>query len=332
MQDVAAKKTKSEISFTKEVKEEIAIINETNRDIIDALLSAFIKINGNLLLRNNNWVLSIKTENIKAAKLIIRLLKEYHQCEPNITISEKKKLRVNQDNKIIHAEISYGVKSLLETLQIYYPETGLKTLPSKEFLKNAEVQRAYLAGAFLAAGSVNSPSTSDYHLEIGVNDQDFADYIVKVMRKFYLTSKVIKRRNQAIVYLKRSDQIADFLKIVGAYKSLMKYEEIRIQRDQYNSMNRVYNCDIANEMRAIESGNRQHKLLSYLDQKIGLANLDEPLKVVAQLRYENPEASLNELAELYAQQTKQKISKSGINHKLRKLMEIAVKFGGESDD
>ena len=332
MSKPSPKTNKREIFFTKEVKEEIALFLEESNETAAALLSAFIKMNGNLVLRNQQWLLHIKTENIKAAKLIVRLLKEYFDCETQIRISEKKRLRVNANNKIIHIEINKEVKPLLQSLQIYDDMMGLQRVPTKELIKASEAQRAYLAGAFLASGSVNSPLTSEYHLEISSSDKEYANYLSRLMRKFYLQSKVIKRRNQFVVYVKRSDQIADFLKIVSAYKSLMKYEDIRIQRDQYNSMNRVYNCDIANEMKAQASGSRQKKLLDYIESRMGLDQLDEPLVMAAKLRYQNPEASLNELASLYTQATGQSISKSGMNHKLRKVMEFAQKIGGDLRD
>lgn len=332
MSNQTLKTPKGEISFTKEVKEEIALFTEENQETAAALLSAFIKINGNLVLRNQQWLLEIKTENIKAAKLIVRLLKEYYQSQTNIRISEKKRLRVSTSNKIIHIDIHSSVKPLLESLQIYDTMMGTQLLPDKDLLKTSESQRCYLAGAFLASGSVNSPLTSEYHLEISVGHKEYGLYLVRLMKRFYLNSKVIKRRNHWIVYLKRSDQIADFLKIVSAYKALMKYEDIRIQRDQFNSMNRVYNCDIANEMKAQASGSRQKRMLDYLANRIGLHQLEEPLIVAAQLRYQNPEASLNELARLYFEETGQPISKSGMNHKLRKIMEFGQKMGGELDD
>lgn len=332
MREKPSRINKNEISFTKEVKEEISLFAEENKETSAALLSAFIKTNGNLVLRHTQWILAIKTENIKAAKLIVRLLKERYFCETRITISEKKRLRVSHSNKIIHIEVTNAIRPLLEELQIYDEMMGLKAMPDKELLKSSEAQRAYLAGAFLASGSVNSPTTSEYHLEISVVDKEYGSYLSRLMKKFYLNSKVIKRRNQYVVYIKRSDHIADFLKIVAAYKSLMKYEDIRIQRDQYNSLNRVYNCDIANEIKAQASGSRQKKMLDYLESHIGLGQLEEPLQVAAQLRYDNPEASLNELATLYYATTGQKISKSGINHQLRKIMDYGQKMGGEWDD
>ena len=332
MSETKPKRSLKEISFTKEVKEEISLFQDENELTVPVLLSAFIKINGNLILRNQAWVVAIKTENIKAAKLVVRLLKERYACETTITISEKKRLRVSASNKIIFIEIRQEGKSLLKRLEIYDETLGFHGFPSKELLKVPEAQRAYLAGAFLAAGSVNSPNTSEYHLEISVSDKEYALFLQRVMKKFYLHSKVIARRNQWVVYLKRSDQIADFLKIVGAYRSLMKYEEIRIQRDQLNSMNRVYNCDIANEMKAQASGTKQKKMLDYLQEQIGLDRLEEPLQAAAKLRYENPEASLNELASLYTQTTGQPISKSGMNHKLRKIRELAEKLGCVVDD
>lgn len=323
------KNTLPETSFTMEVKEEITAFYTTNHQDVFALLSSFIKINANLVLRNKKWILLIKTENLKTAKLIIQMLREKFNAETNVKISEKKRLKVGISNKIIEIELKSDVQKTLELLQVFSFETGFNILPDKNFLETPEQIRAYLAGAFLASGSVNSPLTSEYHLEMTTNKKEDAQFIDRLLKRFYLNSKIIKRRNLFVVYLKRSDQIADFLKIVSAYKSLMKYEEIRIQRDQYNSLNRVYNCDIANEIKAQANGLRQKKLLDHLNDKIGLDGLEDHLKAIAKLRMANPESSLNELTELYFIETGLKISKSGLNHRLQKLMELSKKMGGE---
>lgn len=325
-------KKNEEISFTKEIKDEIALRTDFTDASMKALLSAFVKINGNLILRNNEWIVLVKTENKKIAKMVFSELKRLFDINARIIVTEKRRLRTNLDNTIINIEIFTHAMDVLNALEVYNTETGFTTLPSKSVVLDVETRRAYIAGAFLAAGSVNSPATSNYHLEVATSGTDYADYLAKQMHKFDLDAKTIKRRNQYVVYLKKSEQIADFLRVVGAVRGLMKFEDVRIQRDQYNSMNRVYNCDIANDMKSIASGSKQVEIIDYIDKYFGLINLDKSLYTIAKIRLENSEASLNELAELYSEQVGKTISKSGVNHRLRKIVEFGENLRRKKDD
>lgn len=312
---------KKVVSFTKVVKEEVSLYEGWKVADYRALLSSFIKINGHLLLRNNEWLIFIRSENIKVAKLIIKLLKKlYPESQQRIIISEKKKLRVNSDNKVVNIEVQNGVKEILKELAIYSEEKGFTLLPAMSYFKNMEMRKAYLAGAFLASGSVNSPQTKNYHLEIAVETKTLATYLQRLLKKFYLEAKLIKRRKQIVVYLKKSDQIADFLKMIGAWNSLLHYEGIRIQRDQYNSLNRLYNCEIANERRALEKGNEQAALIDWYASKIGLEKLDPPLRIVAEARLSNPDATYLELTDYIRKNKGVSLSKSGLSYRLTKLI------------
>ena len=315
-----------EVSFTSLVKDEVSLLELEEVDHVKALLSGFIKINGSLLVRNGEWVIQIHTENKKTAKLIQKEIKNHFDVTTRIIVTEKRRLRVNKDNTIIIIEISKGARKMLEGLEIISDEQGFETTPSKEILKDNECRRAYLAGCFLASGSVNSPKTSNYHLEIVVSDQSYANFLVKTLHKFYIEAKTIKRRNNYVVYIKRSEKIADFLRIIGAHRCLMEFENVRIQRDQYNSVNRVYNCDIANDMKSMKTGSEQLEMITYIDKMIGIDNLDENLRELAHIRYENPEASLNEIKDIYEEESGKTISKSGIYHRFQKIMSIGEKL------
>lgn len=309
-----------EVSFTKEVKEEITLIKRESDELIKSLLSAYIKINGNLLLRNNKWIILIKTENKKTARLIYGEMKRLYPVSSRIIVSEKKKLRIHEDNKVIFIEISDNVKEILEDLHIYSDEEGFKALPPLRWLSDYEKKKAYISGAFLASGSVNSPITKNYHLEVAVGDEIFADYLLRQWKKFMLEGKIIRRRNQFVIYIKKCEQIADFLKILGASKSLMRFESIRIQRDQLNSLTRIINCEVSNEQKAMEKGREQAEKIAWFKEKVGLDNLDQPLKELALLRLKNDEATYSELALEYEIEYGVVISKSGINHRMKKLM------------
>jgi cell division protein WhiA len=316
-------------SFASEVKAEICSRKDRGLEASIALLSGFIKVNGNLLVRDNNWVINIKTDNTKIAKLIYSLVKDIFKAEAQILISETNRFKKDKElNRSIIVEISTNVKDMLKTLEIYDEKSGFDNLPSNELLNSNELKREYITGSFLASGSVNSPNTSNYHLEVGTPNLEHANYIVDLLNKFYISSKVTTRRKQHIVYIKRSEAIGDFLKVVSAFNSLMTFENIRIQRDQLNSANRIYNCDIANEMKAVSKGIEQQIKIKYLESKVGLDSLDPKYQRVAELRLAHPEACLSDLVELHFEQNNERISKSGINHRLQKILEIADKLKG----
>ena len=315
----------NKISFTQQVKDEIANIELTEKNHIIALLSGFIKINGNLLLRNGHWVVKIKTENKKTARMIQKHIKSLFNLDTRIIFTEKKRLRVNQNNIIIVIEIIQSAQDLLSKLQII-GEESFDTLPDKDIIKDLECIRAYIAGCFLASGSINSPETTNYHFEIAVDNLDYGKFLIKLLSKFYITAKCIKRRNTYVVYVKRSEMIADILKMIGAHNCLMQFEDVRIRRDQVNYMNKLYNCSIANEMKSIETGNSQLQKIEYIDKMLGINNIDENLRDIAIIRMEHPEASINEIREIYEQTFDKSISKSGVYHRLQKLVEMSDKL------
>jgi DNA-binding protein WhiA len=310
-----------EISFTKEVKEEITLQKREDLNQRKALLSAFIKINGNVLVRNGKLYISIKTENKKTARLIYGEIKKLYPVQIRIIVSEKKKLRIHEDSKVIFIEICDEDRIVLNDLHIYTLEDGFRALPPLRWISDMEMKKAYLSGAFLASGSVNSPITKNYHLEIAVNNNELAEYILRQWKKFELDGKIIKRRAQHVVYIKKCEQIADFLKILNASTSLMKFESVRIQRDQYNSITRIVNCEVSNEQRAMEVAMEQIEKINWFKNKVGLDNLDLPLKQLALLRLEFYESTYNELAKEFERAYGVTISKSGINHRMKKLME-----------
>lgn len=315
-----------EISFTKEVKNEIALISDRKQSESLALLSSFIKINGNLILRNNEWIIDIHSENQKIAKLIFTLVKSIFNADCQVKVSEKKHFKKVGNSTVVNIEISKGVKEMLKTLRVYDDINGFKTLPSKEYLKDVDNKRAYLAGCFLASGSVNSPKTSNYHLEVAVNSEDHALYIIKLLKNFDIEAKSLTRRNQIIVYLKKSEQIADFLRVIGSNQGLLKFENVRIQRDQINSMNRVTNCDLANLDKTVSNGLEQQKKIRLLEEKIGINNLDTKYIEIARIRLEHPEYSLNDIADELREEHHINITKSGVYHRLEKIMEIVDKL------
>lgn len=177
-----------------------------------------------------------------------------------------------------------------------------------------------MRGAFLAGGSVNNPETSSYHLEIFSLYKEHNDSLCELLNEFHLNSKTLERKKGYITYLKEAEKITEFLNVIGAHNSLLRFEDVRIVRDMRNSVNRLVNCETANLNKTIGASLRQVENIKYIDERIGLEALPDKLREIAQLRIDYQEVTLKELGEMV---TSGKISKSGINHRLRKLDEIA---------
>ncbi len=194
---------------------------------------------------------------------------------------------------------------------------------SKELIKKKCCKRSYLRGAFLAGGSVNNPETSSYHLEIASLYKEHNDSLCELMNTFGLNSKTLERKKGYITYLKEAEKITEFLNIVGAHASLLRFEDIRIVRDMRNSVNRLVNCETANLNKTIGAALRQVENIRFIDQTVGLQVLPDKLREIAELRVAYQDVTLKELGEMVSGGN---ISKSGINHRLRKIDEIAEKL------
>ncbi len=307
------------LSFARKVKEEI-VFNDFDVASSKALLCALIKVSGTLHL-GGGMSLTIRSENAKIASKMHKMLKEiYH---PQLEFRVSKKMKLNKNNIYI-LKVSKA-KEILDDLELM-DGFGFHVIPSSRIIYDDETRRAYLAGIFLASGSVNNPDTSNYHLEMSVIDEDHANYIASLMNGFHLNAKVIQRRNKYVIYLKSAEKIGDFLRAIGASASVMDFEMTRIDRSMANTVNRWNNCDIANEMKAMSAAEKQIEDIAYVIDKAGLEVLDEKTAQVAEIRLENPELSLSELAEVYLVKTGKTISKSGLHHRFKKIKEEAQRL------
>ncbi len=306
------------MSFTQEVKHELA---NAELDVCcqRAETAALIQLCASLMIHNQSMQLLIKTENATTAKRIFTLLKAQYAADLRLSVIKKMNLR---KNNIYQLHVLSQAKMILENLEVLGPQ-GLQAHPKKSLVRKECCARAYLAGAFLAAGSINSPKKSNYHCEIVTQDIEHAYYIQSLMNRFDLGAKYIERRNQHVIYLKASEKISDFLRLIQANNAVLDFEDIRIQRDFHNSMTRLDNCEVANNMKTMAAANEQILHIQKLIEERKFDELDDKVKSVAYLRLNHPEASLNDLVSLYQMRTGKPISKSGIKHRLAKLSDIA---------
>lgn len=309
------------MSFTSEVKAEIGQV-ELKPCCVKAQLAALLQVDATLTIVNQQFKLHFKTENPTTAKRFWVLLKQRYHINPELSVTKQTKLKKNH---VVSVMVNDQVKEILTDLQLWDAK-GLHDIVNRQVVSKECCARAYLAGAFLASGSINSPTKSNYHLEIALHNQELASFTSKLMHRFDLPAKIISRRNQFVVYVKASEKIADFLKAVAAVQALMKFEDIRIQRDFKNSLTRLDNCEVANEVKTMKAALKQLEDIEYL-QLVGRFELLElKLKEVATLRQQYPEASFNELSEIYQKQTGIAMSKSGMKHRFNKIASIADKI------
>ncbi|MFV0479175.1 MAG: DNA-binding protein WhiA [Anaerorhabdus sp.] len=308
------------MSFTGEVKQEIAQ-NELRDCCKRAELSALIQFCSTLSISNQGMSLVIKTENATTAKRILKMVKESYSVETDLSVIKKMKLR---KNNIYQLRLLGRAKEILEDLGLY-SSRGLLERPLMSVVAKDCCARAYLAGAFMAAGSVNSPQKSSYHLEISTNSEEHAEFVVRLMERFNLPAKTVQRRKSEVVYLKAADKISDFLRCIGASESLMKFEDIRIQRDFKNNLIRLDNCEVANEIKVHKASQKQIEDILILEKSHEIEQLDQKVVEIVQLRKEFPDYSLNELCEEYEKKSGVVMSKSGMKHRLKKIEEAAAK-------
>lgn len=313
------------VSFTSNVKEEITLAR-FSIDHLRALLAAFIKINGSLNFANKKASISLKTENAKIAKFIYSTLQ--HVYKVGVRFAYLKAMNFKRKT-VYHLYIENDVEHILDDLEISFLDGKI----AKNMIASDDMIAGYLAGAFLASGSVNSPHSSNYHLEIALNDANYAKWFLHLFSRYHggqFTPKTVMRRNYSIVYLKRSDQIADFLILIGATNSALDYENIRIDRDFANIGNRLQNLDVANLDKTMNAAKRQIEEIKIIEKALGsLDNLLNPkLTTLMRLRLEHDDCSLQELAFLLSKELDEPISRSNINHMLRNIHEMAMRYKG----
>ena len=314
---------RSKSSFTSKVKEELVNNTYPSNDRLRALLSAYIRINGSLVFRNKKTLLQLNTENAKIGKFIYQNINDIYHTKVELIVKERNNLNKSKSYMI---EIDESSEEIMSDLEISFLEGKI----SKNIVKNDDTISGYLAGAFLAAGSVNSPVTSNYHLEIALNSENYAKWLAKLFARYKnsnIEPKIAVRRDQYVIYFKKSDQISNFLIMIGAVSSCLEFEDVRADRDLNNSYNRLTNMDTANMKRTIETGLRQKEEIMIIDQYLGIDNLGNiKERELCHLRLENENASLQELADMMSEKFKKTITKSNINHLFRSIHEFYLRF------
>lgn len=289
------------MTFTIFLKEEISKkdfnINESLYEL-EGFIKCCAKIKKEIILT---------LENASVARKIYRDIKRVFNISCNVTVRNQKRFRVKQ---IYILTIKENINIIKERLNLNQIESSIVT---------DEEKIAFLQGAFLAIGNVSNPQTSGYHLEFICSNEKLGKYIVKLLQDFSFNAKLITRGYKFIVYLKASEQISDLIKMFKANQALYFFEDVRIYRDHKNMVNRLNNCEISNQTKALATGQKQLKQIAFLEENGLIELIDEKTKTVIEARKKYPESSLVELAEIITLEYNYKIGKSGVNHHFIKI-------------
>ena len=309
------------ISFTNEIKNEITANINLDTEMKRSLLAAFIRVNGTIKFKNKNEYLILRTENAKVAKFIYSLIKDLYE-DVVVSFSYRKTMKFYKATEYL-VNIINGGTTIFSSLDINLLESKI----NQELINKEDKIRGFLMGLFLACGSCNSPKTSNYHFEFYVSDENLAKNILKIINKIKSSQfdfKLTKRRNNFVIYLKKSDQISGFLAFLDASTCCIKFEDVRVSRDYSNINNRLIICDQYNYKKSIDKANVQIEQIKLIDKHLGIDNIiNEKVQLLCKLRLKDPEASYADLSSMMSEELNIPVSKSNIGHLFRKIENMA---------
>ena len=299
------------MSFTSTIKNELVSIELSKLEQLSELSG---------LLRNSidsDNKLNITTENASIARLIFNRLKNNYDAL--IRVSVKKGYNYNK-NYIYNLEVYKNDYIIINDLSL---DTNI---PDIYLIDDEDTKRAYLRGVFLACGSINDPKKSRYHMEFSFNDYEYTKFINNMLESYDLNSKILKRDSRYIVYIKESEKIGDFLRLIKAVNALLYYENIRVYRNRKNNLNRINNCEQANVDKIIQTAKNQVDDINLIKEKDAYDLLDDKLKEACIYRLKYKEESLLELSKIMTLETNVSITKSGLYHRFNKIKKLAEKL------
>lgn len=307
------------MSFSSHVKDDLVRVVSSKPCCRKAEFIAFFLINGNIRFSQDHQIsLLMTTEHPAAARKMYTLAKEF--IEQREVLIYRRQTLTKKPAYSLFIPNQPDVKTFLTAIGMIDEtnrwQVGFPSFVEEGFLASSCCRRAYLRGAFLAAGSMTTPESS-YHLEIGSLDKAQADLLIRLMESFDLPAKSVERKGREVVYLKGSEQISEFLNLTGSHRSMLEFESVRVTKEVRNNVNRLRNCDNANINKTVTAAMRQCKAIRYILAELGPDTLPPALLTVAELRLSYPNESLAELSEMSS------LGRSALNHRLRRLEQIA---------
>lgn len=293
------------MSFSLDVKKEIANV-EANEINLKAELYGFLKLKGELVIRNKMLVCTFKTNSLSIVRRITSTIKKLYQTSVSVLEKERKNL---DHRNIYYISLDDKSKEILRDLKIIVDDFNFIDEVNLDYPESSVIR-----GMFLAKGSINDPKSSRYHFEISCNLYEEASYICEAVSKYGIVVKVTKRKEYYVAYIKKAEHIGDILKIMGAINNLFDFENERIKRDLNNVVNRMINCDMANGDKMQAAAKRQLDAIKIIEETKGFESLSIRLMEAVTLRTNNPEGSLQDLSNESEEVIGRYISKSGLNH------------------
>ncbi|MFW5971968.1 MAG: DNA-binding protein WhiA [Bacillota bacterium] len=307
------------MSFTADVKHEIARVE--GEELPE--LAALIRMDGSIQIRNKRLALKIRIYLGDLARKIYSIIKKEFKLNMQIIVRKDNHFDTKHNIYELFLPPQPGMNKFLYNLGFIDEDNNLIFRIKDEFINNRSCQRAYIRGAFLGGGSVNRPG-SEYHLEFRCEHSSFADDLVDLLANFEVNAHLTEHNNKFIVYCKNFEDITTILNIIGAYKALFKMENKYVLKDIKNNINRKINFETANLDKTVKAAMLQLEDIELIEATRGLDSLSSSLYEIAKLRMGNPYASLKELGEMLTP----KLSKSGVNHRIRRIKKIAEKIRG----
>lgn len=307
------------MSFSLEAKNELSRIEDTEACCKRYELAGILRTGLTMRCYQGKNRLLFITENSPLSRHLFSRVKEICNNVPEVIVIKTQRFRNHVVYRLEFTHLMVKDKNgLLNKMGLIISEDEEKLMYDPLSIKQRCCKRAYLRGGFLATGSISDPDRS-YHLEISFPNRLLADEYIHFLKEFGIESRHILRKGHYLVYLKEGQEIVDFLNVVGAHSALMQLENIRIVKDMRNQVNRIVNCETANLEKTVNASYRQVENIRYIKDHLGLESLPDNLYSIASLRLENPDVSLLELGRMI----NPPLSKSGVNHRLRKIDKIA---------
>lgn len=318
------------MSFSKEVKAELSREISSARHCRIAEIAAIITLCGQVKISTyNRYILKITTENISVARKCFTLIKKTFNISTEIIIKRNNNITGNKVYNLLVTDHDMTIK-ILQATKLIDENHEIKedfSLSSNLIIQNTCCKRAFIRGAFLAAGSISNPN-KNYHFEIVVPVEEKAIQLQEIIKTFQIDAKIILRKRNYVVYLKEGSQIVDLLNVMEAHIALMELENVRILKGMRNTVNRQVNCEAANINKTVKAATKQMDDINYIKENKRFSMLPDGLKEIATLRAKHPEASLKELGEMLSPP----LGKSGVNHRLRKISRIADKLREQKEE
>ena len=318
------------MSFSSTTKNELSRLPIENRCCAISELAAIVRMSGTIQISGMKKInLKFVTENAAIARRIFTLLKTLYNVDIQVMVRRNRQLKKNNNYLIVVNNMEISKKILKDVGFLTNEDSSYYTIDykiPKILIQNRCCRRAYIRGAFLGGGSISNPERT-YHLEFVTNSEEHGMDLSKIINSFNLNSKIVIRKENHVVYIKEGEQIVDVLNIMGGHQALLKLENIRVFKDIRNNINRLVNCETANLGKTINASLRQVENIEYIDSRIGIEKLPKNLQEIALLRLNHRDASLKELGAML----EPPVGKSGVNHRFRKIEEIAEDLKGKEN-